>query len=106
MKPSAPKPDCPYYYEDFHRGREVRGCRLVEQNRSSLPWSRDLCDQCPVPRILRESSAQDIALEISVQKRFPWGKKIVVFAVCTRHMIVLDDPLHCQLCEAEAALRQ
>ncbi len=98
---STSKPDCPYYYEDFHRGREVRGCRLVEQNRSSLPWTRALCDKCPVPYILRESTAQSIALELSVQKRFPWGRKLTVFAVCTRHMTALADPLHCPLCEAE-----
>ncbi len=96
-------PNCPYYFEDFHRGREVIGCRLIERNPNSLPWERKLCSHCPVPRILRETTSQAIALEAKVEKKFPWGKKITVFAVCTKHMLALADPLHCPRCEAEAA---
>jgi len=99
-KKSFQRPDCPYYYEDYFRGRETQACRLIERNPSSRPWKPSLCATCPVPDILRETRVSSLALEASVTKRF-FRERVSVFAVCTKHLRKLDDPRVCPDCEAE-----
>ncbi|MCS6843713.1 MAG: hypothetical protein NZ528_05205 [Caldilineales bacterium] len=97
-----PRPNCRFYYEDYYRGREVQECRLP-RSRDSLRWQRPVCDTCPVPGILRETDCAHLALEGTIRKRFPFGERMEVFAVCTRHMVQLKDPRHCPQCAAEQA---
>lgn len=97
-----PRPNCRFYYEDYYRGREVQECRLP-RSRDSLRWQRNVCDTCPVPDILRETDCAHLALEGTIRKRFPFGERMEVFAVCTRHMVHLQDPRHCPQCAAEQA---
>lgn len=99
---SKPRPNCRFYYEDYYRGREVQECRLP-RSRNSLRWQRSVCDTCPVPAILRETDCAHLALEGTIRKRFPFGERMEVFAVCTRHMVHLQDPRHCPQCAAEQA---
>jgi hypothetical protein len=97
-----PKPvDCPYFYGDYYRGREVEACRLIERNRANRrPWRRGLCDSCPVPGILAETTCKRLALEASVERRFGLLERVSVYAVCAEHVIELRDPKHCPQCEA------
>lgn len=97
-----PRPNCRFYYEDYHRGRETLECRLPK-SRDSLRWERKICDSCPVPAILRETDCAHLALEGTIRKRFPLGARMEVFAVCTKHMAQLKDPRHCPQCAAEQA---
>jgi len=99
---TAQRPDCPYYYEDYYRGRETRACRLIERNPRSRPWKPSLCATCPVPRIIRETRVPYLALEATVTRRF-FRERVTVFAVCTKHLRKLDNPLICPDCEAERA---
>ncbi len=93
--------DCRYYYADYYRGRGVETCRLVERNRENRrPWKRGLCDTCPVPGILRETTCKHLALEASVERKFGLLERISVYAVCTEHVSELRDPKHCPACEA------
>ncbi len=94
------RPDCPYYYEDYYRGREVQACRLIERNPRSRPWKPGLCATCPVPRIIRETRVPYLALEATVTRKF-FRDRIEVFAVCTKHLRKLENPLVCPECEAE-----
>lgn len=93
--------DCPYYYADYHRGRDVELCRLIARNRENRrPWKRALCDSCPVPDILRTTTCQHVALEGSVERRLGLIDRVAVYAVCTEHLEELRDPKHCPKCEA------
>ncbi len=95
------RPNCPYYYEDYYRGRETYACRLIERNPNSRPWHPKLCRTCPVPKILQETRVHDLALEASVVRKF-FRDRVEVFAVCTRHLRRLDNPLVCPECETES----
>ena len=95
--------DCRYYYADYHRGRDMETCRLIERNRDNRrPWKRGLCDRCPVPGILRETTCRHLALEAAVERKFGLFDRVAVFAVCTEHVAELADPRHCPACEAAA----
>lgn len=94
--------DCPYFFGDYHRGRDIEKCRLIERNRENTrPWRRPLCDTCPVPDILRTTTCKHLALEGSVRRKFLVTDRVEVYAVCTEHVAELSDPKHCPQCEAE-----
>jgi hypothetical protein len=94
--------DCPYYFADYARGRETEKCRLIERNRENRrPWRRALCDTCPVPGILRQTTCRHLALEASVVRRLRLFDRVDVYAVCTEHVLELADPKRCPACEDE-----
>jgi hypothetical protein len=93
--------NCPYYYADYHRGRETEECRLILRNpQNQRPWRRSLCDSCPVPGILRHSTCNHLALEATVVRKLGLLDRVSVYAICTEHVVELKDPLHCEACEA------
>ena len=98
-----PEPvDCAYFYGDYFRGRDHEECRLLEASPDNKrPWKRKLCDTCPVPEILRTTSCRNLALEAQVTRSFLRELVEITFAVCTEHMLELDDPHRCPACEAE-----
>ena len=92
--------DCPYYFADYVRGRETEKCRLIERNRENRrPWRRALCDTCPVPGILRETTCRHLALEATVARRLGLLDRVAVYAVCLEHVLELADPKRCPECE-------
>jgi len=92
--------DCPYYFADYIRGRDIETCRLIERNRENRrPWRRALCDTCPVPGVLRETTCRHLALEASVTRRLGLLDRVAVYAVCTEHVLELADPKRCPACE-------
>jgi hypothetical protein len=94
--------ECRFYYEDYHRGRSKQECRLLARNPDSEPWKPSLCASCPVPGILRANASPHLALEGKVVRRFFVGKRVEVYAVCSRHLIELEDPhVGCPECAAE-----
>lgn len=95
--------ECPYYYEDFHRGRTTQECRLVLANPSSPPWNPGLCFRCPVPDIVLTRGAENLALEGRVDRRLLGLRQwMVVTAVCTRHVEALQEPARgCPHCAAD-----
>ena len=76
MKTPAGK-ECKFYFGDFHRGRNVQACHLIERNRDSLPWEPHLCQGCPVPDILRVNQSNTLKLDGKVVKKFFGFKKQV-----------------------------
>jgi hypothetical protein len=99
--------DCPYYFADYHRGRDEEKCRLIERNpENRRPWHRSLCDSCPVPGILRQTTCEHLALEASVGRKFGILDRVELYAICTEHVVELPDPKRCPACEADRAKRR
>lgn len=94
--------NCLYFFGDYHRGMNKEECRLIAANHdNTAPWKRSYCDSCPVPEILIASNSRSLALEAKVAKRLLRGQVEVTFAVCTKHMVELTDPLFCPKCADE-----
>lgn len=85
--------ECKYYYEDFHRGREIQTCRLIEYNPQSEPWRPHLCKTCPVPAILRANACSNMQLEARVGRRWLVIKQVKVSAYCTSSRQPVADPM-------------
>lgn len=94
--------NCRYFYGDYFRGKNFEECRLLAENpNSQRPWRRQLCNSCPIPETLIASNSRDLALEAEVKRKFLRDQVVITFAVCTRHMLELDDPRQCPKCAAE-----
>ena len=94
--------NCRYFYGDYHRGRNLEECRLLDANpNNERPWKRKLCDSCPVPELLMMSNTRDLVLEAEVKRKLLWEKVEVTFAICQKHMIELSDPHYCPECAKE-----
>ncbi len=95
--------ECRFYYEDFHRGRAVQECRLVQGSPGSLPWRPNYCALCPVPEILNANASPDLNLTLTIKPRLlGLGRRLEVTASCLKHYIPIDDPhIGCPRCNAE-----
>ncbi len=97
--------ECPYYYEDFFRGRSAQECRLIERNPRSELWQPDLCARCPVPAILRANACPNMVLEGQVVRRwFGLARRVKVYAICAAHRVEVRNPYTgCGHCHPAAA---
>jgi hypothetical protein len=96
--------ECPYYYEDYYRGRAQQECRLIAANPASKPWRPRDCSHCPVPDILRANASDDLVLKARVNTGVLGliGVHVEVEAHCRKHEIPIEDPyVGCRLCNAE-----
>lgn len=96
---------CRYFYGDYHRGRNLEECRLIEANPDSRPWKRKLCESCPVPEVVMTSNSRDLVLEGEVKRKLIWENVEITFAICQKHMEELADPHYCPKCAAEQAAK-
>lgn len=86
--------ECPYFYADYHRGRDTEICRLIEQNPDSAPWNPGICEKCPVPEIARANASDSLKLEGTIVKKwFGFKETIKVEGWCSRCFSVVADPL-------------
>ncbi len=93
--------DCPYFYANYHRGRDHEECRLVEQTRApSKDWNSSLCRTCPVPGILRANACPNMVLSGTVVSSFlVFGKKMKVTAYCKlSQQNVIEPEIGCGQC--------
>ncbi|MGD2057919.1 MAG: hypothetical protein PVF85_04320 [Anaerolineales bacterium] len=95
--------ECPFYYEDFHRGRERQECRLIERTPNGGTYTPDLCSKCPVPSIVRANACPNMVLEARVKKSLLGiRRKVEVSAYCTRVMEQVEEPqIGCGQCHLE-----
>ena len=102
MKTPAGK-ECPMYYADFHRGRHVQECRLVERNPDSAPWQPGDCTRCTVPEIVHANASKTMRLKLTIKSGIlGLGRRLIIEAYCEKHGIVIDDPfVGCAQCNAE-----
>jgi hypothetical protein len=85
--------ECPFYYQDYFRGRETRECRLIARNPRSAPWAPSLCAGCPVPRIVQVNRCPHLALEARVGKGFlGLTRRVEVSAACTQYLVDVPEP--------------
>ncbi len=54
--------ECPYFYGDYHRGRDHEECRLLNVSDPPQDWFAELCETCPAPSILRANSCENMQL--------------------------------------------
>jgi len=101
MKTPAGK-ECPLYYADFHRGRNVQECRLAERNPESASWHPNDCMRCPVPDILRANASENMRLKLTIKPGILGiGRHNRVEAFCEIHEIPIEDPMvGCPKCNA------
>lgn len=94
--------ECRFYYQDYHRGRNLQECRLQKANPNSLPWEPRDCSTCPVPAILRANASVDLELTLTIRNKFLiFGRALDITAYCTRHRIPIEDPyVGCPRCNA------
>jgi hypothetical protein len=86
--------ECKYYFGDFHRGRSVQACRLIEDNPDSPPWQPSLCQTCPVPDILRANGTSTLKLEGTVVKKFlGFKQEVAVTGWCSECFSEVLNPL-------------
>lgn len=95
--------ECRYYFQDFHRGKNVQECRLEKENPASKRWRPSDCAQCPVPEILRANASPHLQLTLTIAPRwFGLGRKLTVTASCARHQTAIADPfVGCEACQSE-----
>jgi hypothetical protein len=95
--------ECRYYYEDFHRGRNLQECRLIKENPESLPWRPSYCARCSVPEILNANASPTLELKLTVKPvLLGLGRRLEIEASCLKHHCVIEDPhVGCPQCNAE-----
>ena len=95
--------ECRFYYEDFHRGRNLQECRLIRENPETLPWRPSYCARCPVPEILNANASPNLELQLTVKPVIlGLGRKLEVTATCLKHRTTIEDPfVGCLQCNAE-----
>jgi hypothetical protein len=95
--------ECRHYYEDFHRGRDVQECRLVESNPDSARWVPHDCAKCPIPDILNANASPNLELKLTIKHRLLGLKReLEVTATCLKHNVPIADAfVGCPQCNAE-----
>lgn len=95
--------ECPYYYEDFHRGREHQECRLIEGTPGGGEWTPDLCGKCPVPRIVLANACPHLVLEARAHSSLlGFRRSIEVTAMCSEYLEQVTEPeIGCGRCHLE-----
>jgi hypothetical protein len=84
--------ECPYFYGNYYRGRNVEECRLLQAN--GQVWSRDLCKTCPVPDIARANSCKFMKLKASVDRPLTaiFQKRVHVSTFCEKTGRDVSEP--------------
>ncbi len=92
--------ECPYFFGDYYRGRNIEKCNLIGEERPPKNWKADLCKSCPVPAIVLANGCKNMTLTAEVQSGiFGIGRKVKVTAYCTKTHQVVDNPyIGCGYC--------
>ncbi len=85
--------DCPFFYGDYYRGKNVEECRLIGNKPSPHNWTPDLCATCPVPAIKRANACENMQLTPEIVRKFPFLKRSVkITAYCTKSQSLVTVP--------------
>ena len=84
--------ECPHFYGNYFRGRNVEECRLLQLN--GQQWSSDLCQTCPVPDIARANSCQHMKLKATVVRPLTavFQRRVQVNAFCEKTRRDVSEP--------------
>lgn len=93
--------ECPYFYGDYFRGRNVEECRLLQA--AGQRWTRDLCRTCPVPGIARANACEFLKLSPTVARPIEalFQRRVKVSAYCEKTKRNVTEPhIGCGECHA------
>jgi hypothetical protein len=91
MKIPTTGKECPFFYGDYHRGRNFEECRLIID--SDNPWEIKLCQSCPIPDIVRANSCPNMVLSGEIKSGFLGiNRRVRVAAYCTKTHREVQDP--------------
>lgn len=93
--------ECPHFYGDYYRGRNVEECRLLDAQGQA--WTPDLCKTCPVPDITRANSCQFMKLKVKVGRPITavFQRRVQVVAFCEKSERDVAEPeIGCGDCHA------
>ena len=92
--------ECRYFYGNYHRGRGIEECRLLMDASPALAWKPELCNTCPVPEILLNNACENLILQPSLGRGFPFVKQNVrVKTLCLKtHREGFDPNIGCGEC--------
>jgi len=84
--------ECPYFYGDYYRGRNIEECRLLKA--AGERWTRDLCTTCPVPGITRANACEYLKLKPSVVRLFTaaFQRRVQIAAYCEKTKRNVSEP--------------
>jgi hypothetical protein len=85
--------ECPHYYEDYFRGRNLQECRLIPPGKGRHAWSPGLCAHCPVPGVYRANACPNLVLEARIESRLlSLSRRVRLSAYCTRAKAPVAEP--------------
>lgn len=84
--------ECKHYYRDFHRGRSIEECRLLQRRPQEARWESSLCKSCPVPGILRANACPNMMLEGRIVRHFLVWRRVAVSAFCLESLEEVETP--------------
>ena len=92
--------ECPFFYGNYFRGKSEEECRLIGHHPPPNNWTRDLCQECPVPAILRANACKNMTLTPAITRKFVIGKRRVeIKAYCSLAKADVKIPqVGCGLC--------
>lgn len=93
--------ECPYFYGDYFRGRNVEECRLLKV--AGERWRPDLCRTCPVPGISRANACEFLKLNPTVTRPVHalFQRRVQISAYCEKTKRNVAEPhIGCGECHA------
>jgi hypothetical protein len=92
--------ECPYFFGDYFRGRNLEECRLVFEGPTKIDWSSKLCRSCPIPALNRANACQNMVLTAWVEKSlFGIFRHVKYSAFCTKSNSAVKEPeIGCGMC--------
>jgi hypothetical protein len=93
---SAPRGRCKFLFEDYHRGKSERRCRLPQAPNQKEHWTIDVCGRCAVPELLRRNPCAHLALEGRIERRWRLLLRMRLYAVCTAQLKEIRRPADCK----------
>lgn len=95
--------ECSYYYQDFHRGRDVQECRLLAGTSGDALWKPTDCKDCPVPGIQRANACEYLVLAGELKTgMLGFGRRMQVTAHCIKTKRDVPEPhIGCGECHTD-----
>jgi len=84
--------ECPWFYGDYFRGRNVEECRLLKA--AGERWSRDLCMTCPVPAIVLANACEHLQVRAAVARPMAalFQRRVQISAFCEKTKRNVSEP--------------
>jgi hypothetical protein len=83
--------ECPHFFGDYHRGKNIEACRLLES--AGIDWEPSLCEKCPAPEILQANACEFQKLSPTLERPlFFMSPQIQIEAYCSKCECKVGEP--------------